>query len=172
MTFNLHWRRIEFSQVSRNQMALHTEATEATAYELRRVFTSVVDTNTSVIGINTKISSILDFLHTSQSRLPSSLGYPWEASSSLAENVLLCDAKGEWILLPMLFFSSPKVSTYLIMLCSLPSLVTNYFSSDFTNYWTLCTRVCLANEELLEKSTPLPMKTPTESWLKNQIGTV
>ena len=56
------------------------------------------------------ISALSHFMHEANSRFPQSLGYPWEASSALSENVLLFDANGRSLLLPILFLSSPEAS--------------------------------------------------------------
>jgi hypothetical protein len=66
-------------EIFRDQMASHTEAMES---QFQRLFSSVLD-------MKTDISAISNSLQSSQCRFPRSLGYPWEASSGLAENVLL-----------------------------------------------------------------------------------
>jgi hypothetical protein len=66
-------------EIFRDQMASHTEAMES---QFQRLFSSVLD-------MKTDISAMSNSLQSSQCRFPRSLGYPWEASSGLAENVLL-----------------------------------------------------------------------------------
>jgi hypothetical protein len=83
-------------------MARHTEVVDS---QFQRLFSSVVD-------MRTDISAMSKSMQTSSSQLPRSLGFPWEASSSLAENVLLFDANGRSLLLPMLFLSTPHVSPF------------------------------------------------------------
>jgi hypothetical protein len=62
-----------------------------------------------VANLRTEMSVVVKALQSWNSPYKG-LGYPWEASASLSENVLLLDANGRSVLLPMLFLSSPTVS--------------------------------------------------------------
>jgi hypothetical protein len=64
-----------------------------------------------VANLQTDVSIVVEALQPWASPKARSLGYPWEASASLRENVLLLDANGRSVLLPMLFLSSPVVSS-------------------------------------------------------------
>ena len=61
----------------------------------------------SFSNVQADVSMIVQALQASRI---SSIGYPWEASSSPADNVQLLDANGRTLLLPMLFLSTPWVS--------------------------------------------------------------
>jgi hypothetical protein len=64
----------------------------------------------NVADLRTDVSIVVKALQHWTSPTERSLGYPWEASASLSENVLLLDANGRSMLLPMLFMTSPMVS--------------------------------------------------------------
>jgi hypothetical protein len=64
---------------------------------------------TDVANLRTDVSIVVKALQSWDSLRTKSLGYPWEASASLSENVLLLDANGRSVLLPMLLLSSPMV---------------------------------------------------------------
>ena len=121
-------------------MAHHTKAVDS---QFQRLFSSVVD-------MRTDISAISKSSQTSTSRFPRSLGYPWEASSSLAENVLLLDANGRSLLLPMLFLSSPKVS--LFTMCQLElSFLTLVLEQQFHELLTIIYRGIPGHKRILRK---------------------
>jgi hypothetical protein len=65
-----------------------------------------------VADLRTDVSTVVKALQPWASPKARSLGYPWEASADFSENVLLLDANGRSVLLPMLFLTSPMVSHY------------------------------------------------------------
>ncbi len=62
-----------------------------------------------VTDLRTDVSVVVKALQSWGFPKAGNLGYTWEASASLSENVLLLDANGRRVLLPMLFLSSPLV---------------------------------------------------------------
>jgi len=69
-----------------------------------------------IANLRTDVSNVVKALQSWDSPRMKSLGYPWEASASLLENVLLLDANGRNVLLPMLFLSSPMVGHFIMIL--------------------------------------------------------
>jgi hypothetical protein len=88
--------------VSRNQTAANAEMINS---QVGSILSDVAD-------LRTDVSIVVKALQSWDSPGTKSLGYPWEASASLSENVLLLDANGRNVLLPMLFLSSPMVSYF------------------------------------------------------------
>jgi hypothetical protein len=110
--------------------------------QFQRLFSSVVD-------MRTDISAMSKSIQASTSRLPRSLGYPWEACSSLAENVLLLDANGRSLLLPMLFLSSPRVSLFNI--CELELSFSKFSEQQFHELLKLIYRGIPGHRRILRK---------------------
>jgi hypothetical protein len=70
---------------------------------MERMFSSIAHVQADTSLISTTLQSW-------QRPVISNLGYTWEDTSSLAQSVLLLDSIGRNIPLPLLFFSSPRVS--------------------------------------------------------------
>jgi hypothetical protein len=70
------------------------------------------DILSSIIDLRTELATLSKSFQPGTARVPLGLGYPWEASAALADNVLLLDAIGRKVLLPMMLLSSPEVSNF------------------------------------------------------------
>lgn len=88
--------------ISRNQTTANSET----------IGSKVGSILSDIADLRTDVSVVVKVLRSWGSPEARRLGYPWEASASLAENVLLLDANGRSVLLPMLFLSSPVVSYF------------------------------------------------------------
>ena len=64
----------------------------------------------TIANVQADTSLISTTLQTWRRPSISNLGYPWEDTSSFAQSVLLLDAIGRDISLPLMFVSSPNVS--------------------------------------------------------------
>lgn len=82
------------------QSQMGTNAAKVSS-DIGRILSNIAD-------VHTEVSTISTALQTWQ-RPVASLGYSWEDNSSLAQSVVLFDAIGRNLNLPLMFFSSPKV---------------------------------------------------------------
>jgi hypothetical protein len=64
----------------------------------------------SVSELKENVNTLSRGIQGSSQSIPAGLGYAWGTSPTLTENVLLLDATGRSLLLPMPFMTSPMVS--------------------------------------------------------------
>jgi hypothetical protein len=64
----------------------------------------------SVSELKENVNTLSKGIQGSSQSIPAGLGYAWGTSPTLTENVLLLDATGRSLLLPMPFMTSPMVS--------------------------------------------------------------
>jgi hypothetical protein len=73
----------------------------------------------SVSELKENVNTLSNDIQGCGQSIPAGLGYAWGTSPTIAENVLLLDATGRSLLLPMPFMTSPMVSC--IRDCLVPS---------------------------------------------------
>jgi hypothetical protein len=64
----------------------------------------------SVSELKENVNKLSNGIQGGGQSIPAGLGYAWGTSPTVAENVLLLDATGRSLLLPMPFMTSPMVS--------------------------------------------------------------